>query len=153
MSISFKYCLTSLALLFALTGDAPTSWHLVRKLDLGNVQELDIDRFGNLYVVDSQQNIIKYDSLGKQLAIFSSPSMATVSQLQVTQSVNVFIFYEDAQRAILMDRFLGSARNVEWENSTISYVTAACLSNDGNIWLFDQSDFSLKKYRQTCQYS
>jgi hypothetical protein len=101
-------------------------------------------------VADRNGNIFKLDSLGKTLETYSPIGGALPSDLQVSQSVNVFAFYEDWQRFVLLDRFLGNARTYEFSDSEeIGYVKSACWASDGNIWLFDQSDFSLKKYNPT----
>ncbi len=125
-------------------------WKLVRSFPVPKLHKMQADRYGNLFVADKRGNIFKLDSLGRTLETYSPKSVALPSDLQVSQSVNVFVFYEDWQRFVLLDRFLGNARTFEFSDSEeIGYVKSACWASDGNVWLFDQSNFSLKKYNPT----
>jgi hypothetical protein len=125
-------------------------WELVRSFPVPRIHKFQVDRYGSLFVADRNGNIFKLDSLGNTLETYSPIGGALPSDLQVSQSVNVFVFYEDWQKFVLLDRFLGNARTYDFSDSEdIGYVKSACWASDGNVWLFDQSDFSLKKYNPT----
>lgn len=144
-----KYFLLFIFLSFSRLSIAQ-DWELVRSFPVPRIHKFQVDRYGNLFVGDRNGNIFKLDSLGNTLETYSPVSGSLPSDLQVSQSVNVFVFYEDWQRFVLLDRFLGNARTFEFSDSEeIGYVKSACWASDGNVWLFDQSNFSLKKYNPT----
>ncbi len=144
-----KYFLLFIFLSFSTLSIAQ-DWELVRSFPVPRIHKFQVDRYGNLFVADRNGNIFKLDSLGNTLETYSPVGGALPSDLQVSQSVNVFAFYEDWQRFVLLDRFLGNARTFEFSDSEeIGYVKSACWASDGNVWLFDQSNFSLKKYNPT----
>ena len=142
----FVFCLLLISLRPLLMGQ---NWLLQKEVAFPKAEMIQLDEFGNVFVATSDKNIFKLDSLGKQLETYSPNGFAKISDWQVSRSVNIFLFYEDWQKFTLLDRFLGNARDFSLEEESMGYVTAAALASDGNIWLFDQSDFSLKKFNPT----
>ena len=112
---------------------------------------MKIDKFGNRYVTNDNGSLFKLDRQGKAVGQFSPAYGIPITDFQVSQSVNIFIFYLDWQQFVLLDRFLGNPREFSLEVADLGYISAACQAADGTLWLFDQSAFSLKKYDPTNQ--
>ena len=130
-----------------------SEWKLVATIKTQPIQKVSIDTYSNFYIADNKGNVFKFDSLGKQQLQFSPLKKGDVSLLEAWRTVNIFIFYRDLQEYILLDRFLTTSQeNFSFrqfnnnDEKRIGYARLANLASDNNLWVFDDEDFSLKKY-------
>lgn len=106
---------------------------------------VSVDRYNNLYLSDRSGNIYKYDSSGQQLVTFSPKRRGRVGLLEAWNTVTVAAFYPELQEYLLLDRFLALTPGVKIDTKNVGFIRLAAPSADGNIWLIDDSDFSIKK--------
>ncbi|MGB0521664.1 MAG: hypothetical protein ACPGJS_01830 [Flammeovirgaceae bacterium] len=118
---------------------------LERQIPSNGIYRLSMDRYQHIYGISNTGAVVKLDSLGNQLAIYSPPQNNDISLIEAWQAVKVFLFYEETQSFTLCDRFLGNCMSYNFPE-TMGYVSMATLAADGSIWLFDQDDFAIKKY-------
>ncbi|MFD2246065.1 hypothetical protein [Pontibacter ruber] len=107
---------------------------------------ISIDRNGSVYFLDTRRNLTKLDSLGQPVSNFSPPSRGRISAVEVWNPMKLFLFYEDRQELLLLDRFLrpiGSTRLADYNYT--GNIRAATLASDDSFWLFNETDFSLSK--------
>lgn len=128
------------------------SWNLVKSIST-SVQKVSIDPYFNFYTADKNGNVFKYDSLGNQLLGFSPSKKADVTLLEAWRTLNIFIFYRDLQEYNILDRFLTTSNgNYSFTpegdliERNIGFARLATLAADNNLWIFDDQDFSIKKY-------
>jgi hypothetical protein len=154
LHIAFLF-FTALALLPLLSSFyfKKTEWKLVATIKTQPIQKVSIDTYSNFFIADDKGNVYKFDSLGKQQLQFSPLKKGDISLLEAWRTVNVFIFYRDLQEYIILDRFLTtSQQNFSFrqfnnnDDKRIGYARIANLALDNNLWVFDDEDFSLKKY-------
>ncbi len=105
-----------------------------------------LDRYGNLYLSDQAGNIHKYDEDGQFLLTFSPPRPGTVALLESWNTVKIMVFYKVFQRFLIMDRFLTQVPYFDFDPLSVGFARVATLAADENIWLVDDTDFSLKKF-------
>ena len=108
-------------------------------------QKASIDRLNNIYLVDDRGGIDKYDSDIKLVLQYSPQQLAEISLIEAWNPLKVFIFYQDFQEYIFLDRFLTATSRFNVREFS-NYTRAATISADNNVWLLDYADFSLKKY-------
>jgi hypothetical protein len=76
--------------------------------------------------------------------------VAQVTVLEAGQSLRVLCFYRDLQEYLLLDRFLaplpGYEKPAKIAPDETGFARLAALAGDGQLWLFDDTDYSLKKY-------
>lgn len=107
-------------------------------------ERIAVDRLGQLYTTDSRGNVNRYDSLGQFQLTFSAPRPAPVTLLEPWNAVRIFVFYREQQQYQILDRFLSESPLKNFP-SELGFVRLATLSNDNNLWVVDDADFSLKK--------
>lgn len=128
-------------------------WTFYKTTPTGPVLKVSQDRYYNFYVADERGNLFKYDSLGNELLRYSPQRKADITLIEAWRTVNIFLFYRELQEYTLLDRFLTNSNGnfkfvneVENNEKSIGFARLATLSSDNNLWVFDDEDFSLKKY-------
>jgi hypothetical protein len=130
----------------AFWGFAQPSLTLLQSVPASGLQKATQDAYGNLYISDSKGNINKYDSTGKFMLNFSPQKLGTVTLLEAWNTIRIFVFYRDFQEYLVLERFLGPMPNNSLNQDQVGFARMATLGSDYNLWLMDETDFSLKKY-------
>ncbi len=111
---------------------------------------VSVNAQGPLFTGDQRGTVRLYDTAGVVVNAYSPQRVADVTTLEAGQGLRVFCFYRDLQEFSLLDRFLtplpGYAKPVLLNLPDGGFARLATLSPDGQLWLFDDTDFSLKKY-------
>jgi hypothetical protein len=107
---------------------------------------VSIDQSGSIYAADAMGNLFKYTPAGEYVVEYSPERPARITDLEAWQGLRIFLFYRDRQEYTFLNRFLTAQGTYSFDPGTVGFVEAAAPSADNNVWLFDQSDFSLKKY-------
>jgi len=74
---------------------------------------------------------------------YSTPKRGAVTLIGAWPTLNVLLFYQDFQSITLLDRFLAPIADIDL-NDKIGFARLATFNFESNIWLIDDSDFSLK---------
>lgn len=118
---------------------------LERKIPLDNRAVTgSIDRSGNIYIADDRGSLIKMDSTGTVLYTYSPDRKGKIEYVEAWETLNVLLFYEDLQEYRLLNRFLTQVATKSLNQSIFARLLTP--SSDNNIWVFDDSDFALKKF-------
>jgi len=119
---------------------------IVRTVELDKPQHISNDRYGNIYVADQAGNLNRYDSLGQFALNYSPPKLAEISLLEARPTVRIFAFYRELQEYVLLDRFLVPIEHYRLDLPELGFVRVAAPSLDNLLWLYDDVNFSIKKY-------
>lgn len=122
------------------------SLELVRKVRIAEPQAVSMDIYNNIYVADTQGNITHYNEKGDSIRRFAPEQPATIHLLEAWKGLKILAFYRDLQRFTWLNRFLTPTETHNLPPEIIGFARLLNYSNDGWIWLFDEQDFSLKKY-------
>lgn len=112
------------------------------------LKELDLvslDTRDQLYISNLQGDIFLFDASGKQQNYFSPSRQAKLSQLEAAWSVTIFSFSEDLQEYRILDRFLNPIAELNFLEASVNLPKAATLGNNNIVWVWDESDISLKR--------
>ena len=111
-----------------------------------NFSHFDIDQFGNIFIVSNNRNISKYNPDGTLDKTYDSQSGGFIHSIDVNNALYILVFYRDAAKLLLLDRNLAPLQELSISSWTTDDITAAQLSNDNNIWLYDNTNRNLIKY-------
>lgn len=120
------------------------AWILSGSIDFPRLEHVSIDNQEFIFVADREGNLYQFSPEGRQLNNFSPPRQARLSQLEAFWTVNVFTFSNDLQEFRILDRFLNPVSENKFSGPRINLVKAATLGNNNVLWLFDETDLSLK---------
>ncbi len=110
------------------------------------------DRLANLYVVSSTNEVIKYVN-GKEQFRFNNNTLGDLSLIDATDPFNLLLYYPDFQTAILLDRTMNETNRFDFLTLGVPSVSTVALSNDNQVWYYDELDFKLKKIDDEGQVS
>jgi hypothetical protein len=115
-------------------------------IPVASAATVSVDRNGSVYLLDKGRSLFMLDSLGKPLNAFSPPSRGRISAVEAWNPMKVFLFYEDRQELMLLDRFMNPIASTRLTDlGYMGNVQAATLTSDDSFWLFNESDFTLSK--------
>ena len=141
-----KLAITFLSILFGLLTNAQ-QWEFVdSQLFELPVRMVNADRLGNIYVNDSKGNIRKLDSLGHPLSLYAPGQFGRLTALESWNSLRVFLFYENTQQYLFLDRYLAPSEFLEFPSDQFGFVRLASSSSDNQIWVLDIITLQLAKY-------
>ena len=109
------------------------------------INQISLTRQGQILASDPQSNIFLFDSTGKQLYQFSPRRPGKIHLLEGWNGLRPFAFYRDFQEFILLDRFLLADGSIQIDPEKTGYARLVAPALDGNLWVLDESNFSLKK--------
>lgn len=119
---------------------------LLRKVLIAEPQAVSIDIYNNIFIADFQGNITQYNEVGDSIRRFAPEQPAQVHLLDAWKGLKILVFYKDLQSFLWLNRFLTPIDSYTLTNETIGFARLLNYSNDGLVWIFDEQDFSLKKY-------
>ncbi|MDR7129499.1 hypothetical protein J2X69_001836 [Algoriphagus sp. 4150] len=111
---------------------------------LDNLDLVSFDTQDQLFISNTFGDIYLFNQGGKQLNLFSPSRQGRLSQLEAAWTVNIFSFSADLQEYRILDRFLNPLAEDGSTLSEVNLAKAATLGNNNVLWVWDESDLSLK---------
>ncbi|EJF10805.1 MULTISPECIES: hypothetical protein [Pontibacter] len=126
--------------------DSSVMLNFSHSLAISSPATVSVDRNGSVYLMDTGRSLFMLDSTGKPVNTFSPPSRGRITAVEAWNPMKVFLFYEDRQELMLLDRFMRPIANTRLTDlGYMGNVQAATLTSDDSFWLFNESDFTLSK--------
>ena len=123
-----------------------TPWKLLRFIKLPNPGAASLDRRGALYVADADNNLRQYGLEGLLLNTYAPTQPGHVAQVEAWNMTSTFVFNDDRQQVVLLDRFLALISEVRLADYVDGTVRVATLAPDNRIWLLDESSLVLREF-------
>jgi hypothetical protein len=114
------------------------------EISLANLDLVSLDTRDQIFASTSSGDVYLFNKSGKEINLFSPPRQARIQQLEASWTVNIFTFSSDLQEYRVMDRFLNPIAENSLLLDNIILPKAATLGNNNVIWVWDESDLSLK---------
>lgn len=136
-------------LLFAKSSSAqqpaPDSFILVKTYS-GDIADVALDNFDNLYVVSGTGQIKKFNAAGDSVGIYNQVrNFGKIFTMDVSNPLKILLFYKDFSTIVVLDRFLANQSVLDLKRFSILNPSAIGNSYDTKIWVFDEYDNKLKK--------
>jgi len=104
-----------------------------------------LDQLQQLYLVKADNTLLKFDAKGEQQFEYSNSLLGDITLVDVTDPLNIAIYYADYQSIVLLDRNLTELQVISLFELEFGQVSAIGISNNQSIWLYDENDFKLKR--------
>lgn len=122
----------------------------VRKLPF-NGKQFTTDNLGNVFLVQQDNSIDKYDSKGVKQTTENFKIYGDLTHLDVSNPFELYAFYKDQQTLLILDNMFNIRSEIVMNDLTPGEVSVAGRSFDNGIWYFDASSKRLLKADKNLQ--
>lgn len=116
----------------------------IAEISIQNLDLVSIDTRDQIFASTGSGDLFLFNKAGEQINLYSPMRQARIQQLEASWTVNIFTFSSDLQEYRVLDRFLNPIAENSLLLNDIILPRAATLGNNNIIWVWDESDLSLK---------
>ena len=131
----------------AKTTPPPTdtsAYELIKKIDI-NAKWMATDKLQQLYIITTENEVIKYSPEGIELFRFSNNTLGDLTHIDITNPFSVLLYYPDFLTIYTLDRTLNKTGEFNLLDLNLTDVETVGMSNDNNVWLYDFVFYKIKK--------
>jgi len=110
-----------------------------------NAKFIQTDNLGNMYVVTQTNQLNKYGRNGKLLGTLNYNYTGNITNIDVTNPMQIFVFYRELNKVIYLDNNLAYRGEIDLNKSNIIQAGSIARAYDNHLWVFDIGDLQLKK--------
>lgn len=112
----------------------------------GNFSYFNTDLFNNVYAVDSKNQLKKINEKGDSIASYNDvKKFGTLSYIDASNPFKLLLFYKNYRHLVTLDQLLTFRNSISLRSKNFFNVNSVATSYDNHYWIFDESDFKLKK--------
>ena len=116
------------------------------KIITGDYKNFALDNLGNLYLINTFNQIKKLNNNLDSIAVFNDTRQyGNITNIDVNNPLKILIYYGEFSTILVLDRFLNVRNKIDLRKKNIFKASAISLSYDNNIWLFDEIENKVKK--------
>lgn len=101
-----------------------------------------------LFVGISSGEILKLSNEGETMEQFSYPNLGKPAKINCANPLKVFVFFEDTQRYLFIDRFTASPAIYEMQLESFKRAEYLSLAADQSLWSVTSPDLALNRHQQ-----
>ncbi len=103
------------------------------------------DNLGNIYLIDTQNALEKYNPDGRLLSRYSNNRLGGATSIDVANPLKILVWYADFRTVVFLDRNMTALGELYLMEAGIPELRTIAAAADGNLWLYDEIAFQLKK--------
>lgn len=103
------------------------------------------DQLSNVYLVNEENALEKYDSTGKRVARYTNNRLGKISFADAGNPLKILLWYADFQTIVTLDRTLNEIGQLNLTEAGFQTVRSIAQAQDGNIWIYDDARFRMLK--------
>jgi len=100
---------------------------------------IEIDKFGNCYLVNNN-SIIKFDESLNKLAVYQEKNLGEISSIDVSNVFNNAVFYKDFSTIIVLDNQLSEIKRINLNDLDFYEPLIICNSTKKGFYIYDNSE-------------
>jgi len=113
-----------------------------------DIVDFTVDNLGNIYVLNSDNQLKKLSAHGDSLAVFNDVRRyGKITFIDATNPLKILVYYREFTTVVELDRYLNLINIVDLRKQNILQAKAIGLAYENNIWVFDELDAMLKRVR------
>ncbi len=111
----------------------------------GKFRFFTTDPIQSLYAVTESEELIKFDSRGKEQFRYNNFTLGRLGHVDATNPFSLLLYYPDFQAVVLLDRTLSQVGEINLLDLNLPEARAIALDADNFIWVYDPVRFRLRK--------
>jgi hypothetical protein len=140
----FKIAFCLLFLLLCFSKSKAQEFEFIAKID--TVAKIaSVDNFGNLFVVTTKNEVLKFNPQGKFLWNYTNKTYGDITQLDVTDPLRVILFYAGFQQIVVLNNNLSEISQYSFNQNPEQQITLIASANNNGFWVYDQINRELRK--------
>src|SRR5690606_24336325 len=104
--------LLSLCWLLLLTTTSHSQDSLIKAIPISGVSLMTIDPNGNIYAVNSNNTLLRFDRNGKPTGQYNNLQYGNLQSIDASNPLKILLFYPQFSRIILLDNMLSPKTNI-----------------------------------------
>lgn len=107
---------------------------------------IEIDGFGNMYVINNNE-IIKYNAAGVLQKKFSTKRYGKIDFVDAMNPLKILVYYKDFQQIMFLDDQLTETSSmISIETLGYEQTGVVCSSTNNSFWLYDKQNNELLRF-------
>lgn len=115
-------------------------------------QTIEVDELGSVYVLRSDNLLLKYNEHGDSLANYNALSNGQLTSIDVTNPLRIMLYYARYAQLVLLDRMLAPKTELNVRKLNLLNANVIAASAEGNLWIYDQFSATLNKLDMELNY-
>lgn len=103
------------------------------------------DHLGNIYVITARNGIEKYAPDGRLVAQYSNTRLGVPTSIDASNPLKILVWYPNFRAIVILDRTMTELGVLNLTYTGFPEVRVVAASQDGNIWIYDELAFKLRK--------
>ncbi len=115
-------------------------------IPITGITHMGMDGVGNIYLVQSNQLLLKYDQKGTKRITYDEQGYGMISSISCHNPLYIMVHYLESKTIVFLDRNFLVYQVIRYGKWTEDDITSAVIANDNNVWLYNNSKRKLQKY-------
>lgn len=122
-----------------------SAFRLIRTIT-GDFVDFTVDNLDNIYVLNSRNQIKKFNANGDSAAVYNDiKKFGQATLVDVSNPLRILLYYRDFATVVMLDRYLNQVNSIDLRRQQIFQAKAIGQSYDNKIWVYDEIENKLKK--------
>lgn len=135
-------------LIICVHAGAQDTSFVLSKTIRGNFADFAVDNLGNIYLLNSDNQLKKIGPTGDSLAVYNDVRRyGKVYSMDVTNPLKILLFYKEFGTIVMVDRFLSVVNTIDLRSLNIFQAKAVGLAYDNSVWIYDDLEAKLKRIK------
>ncbi len=116
------------------------------KIIRGRFADFSVDNLGNIFLLDSNNQLKKLSPAGDSIAIFNDVrKYGKVYSIDAGNPLKILLYYRDFGTVVVLDRLLNIRTTIDLRKQNIFHAKAIAQSYDNAVWVYDEGEARLKR--------
>lgn len=125
-------------------GTYAQSYTLIRQIDV-KAKALTTDVLDNLYITTEQNQVIKYNVQGQQMAIYNISAFGNISAVDASDPLKIVVQYTAFQKIVILDNTLSEIGRYSFTAFQPARIRLAVTARSGGFWCYDETQTRVLK--------
>ncbi len=119
--------------------------NLIKTIGNNNIQTFTTDINGNIYIIEKNNTISKYDNNGESKLQFNEVKKGKITSLDVSNPLAPLLFLKNTASIIQLDNQLSKKNIFNLYQLGVYNISYIANSNYNYLWMYDDAEMQLKK--------